>query len=55
MPNVNIERIERQIMSLFDFNAEDILKISAKMGSNVPSVLDAIIERFIRLSFPFLC
>ena len=32
--------------SLFDFKAEEILKISAKNGVNVEAVLDTILEKF---------
>ncbi|KAI1717543.1 elongation factor tu GTP binding domain-containing protein [Ditylenchus destructor] len=45
MPNVNVERVEQQLLSLFDFKPSDCLRISAKEGINVESVLDTIIER----------
>ncbi|CAK5042477.1 unnamed protein product [Meloidogyne enterolobii] len=45
MALVDIDRIEKQMQTLFDFKKEEILKVSAKTGLNVPSILDAIIER----------
>jgi translation elongation factor EF-4 len=45
MPSVDIERVERQMQTLFDFKKEEIFRVSAKNGLNVPDVLDAIIER----------
>ncbi|VDO93348.1 unnamed protein product [Soboliphyme baturini] len=37
--------VVKQLASLFDFDARECLKISAKTGSGVPAVLEAIIER----------
>ncbi|CAK5081942.1 unnamed protein product [Meloidogyne enterolobii] len=45
MALVDVDRIEKQMETLFDFKKEEILKVSAKTGLNVPSILDAIIER----------
>ncbi|KAL7076561.1 hypothetical protein ACQ4LE_004470 [Meloidogyne hapla] len=45
MALVDVDRIEKQMQTLFDFKKEEILKVSAKTGLNVPSILDTIIER----------
>jgi GTP-binding protein LepA len=42
---VDADRVERQMRSLFDFKSDEILRISAKSGLNVPTILDAIVER----------
>ena len=38
-------QVETQLKTLFEFNPEECLRISAKSGLNVARVLDAIIER----------
>lgn len=42
---VDVAKVERQMQSLFDFKSDEVLRISAKNGLNVPQVLDAIVER----------
>lgn len=45
LKNANPEKVCGQLETLFDIPATDVLKISAKIGTNVTSVLEAIIER----------
>jgi len=45
LKNANPEEVEGQMKSLFEFDSEDILRVSAKTGLNVDSVLEAIVER----------
>ncbi|VDK56445.1 unnamed protein product [Anisakis simplex] len=45
LKHVDIPQVETQMKNLFDFHSTDIIHISAKSGLNVPTVLDAIIER----------
>nr|XP_034174909.1 translation factor GUF1 homolog, mitochondrial [Osmia lignaria] len=41
----NPERVMEQLKILFDIEKSKVLKISAKLGTGVPQVLDAIVER----------
>ncbi|KAK0423158.1 hypothetical protein QR680_008004 [Steinernema hermaphroditum] len=45
LTEAKIPQIETQLKNLFDFGPEEIIRISAKSGFNVPSILDAIVER----------
>ncbi|XP_069677973.1 translation factor GUF1 homolog, mitochondrial [Periplaneta americana] len=45
LKNADPERVAEQLKSLFDMNEEDILKVSAKLGTGVEDVFKAIIER----------
>ncbi|KHN86266.1 Translation factor GUF1 -like protein, mitochondrial [Toxocara canis] len=45
LKGVNIAQVEAQMQNLFEFEANDIIHISAKSGDNVPLVLDSIIQR----------
>ena len=45
MPGVDVERVERQLQNLFDFCPDEMLRISAKRGTNVPALLDSIVDR----------
>jgi len=39
------EEVSKQVMQLFDMNYNDILRISAKYGTGVTDILDAIVDR----------
>lgn len=45
LPAADVPRVSAEIINLLGCDADDILKISAKTGMGVDSVLDAIIER----------
>lgn len=45
LPSADIPRVTQEIVSLIGCNPEDIIPISAKVGTNVATVLDAIVER----------
>lgn len=45
MPSADVEGTMDEIVSLLGCHREDIIPISAKTGQNVPSVLDAVIDR----------
>ncbi len=45
LPNINIEEREKEIESLLGFSKDEIIKVSAKTGENVETLLDAIIEK----------
>lgn len=45
LKNANVESVSAQLKKLFEFNQDEILKVSAKTGDGVKQVLDAIIER----------
>lgn len=45
LPNINIEKREKEICNLLGFKKEEILKVSGKTGENVEQLLDAIVER----------
>ena len=45
LPAADPERVSEEVMKLTGCKKEDILLISAKEGSGVPEVLDAVIER----------
>ncbi|XP_017797855.1 PREDICTED: translation factor GUF1 homolog, mitochondrial [Habropoda laboriosa] len=45
LKTANPARVANQLQTLFDIKDSDILKVSAKLGTGVPNVLDAIVER----------
>ncbi len=45
LPAADVPRVSREVMNLLGCDEEDILKISAKTGENVESVLEAIVEK----------
>lgn len=45
LKNADPDRVAKQMNTLFDLEASDILRISAKLGTNVDKVLEAVIER----------
>ncbi|XP_057366603.1 translation factor Guf1, mitochondrial-like [Daphnia carinata] len=45
LKNANPESVAIQMKNVFEFESEDILRISAKTGLNVDSVLQSIVER----------
>ncbi|MCP9260090.1 Elongation factor 4 [Dirofilaria immitis] len=55
--NANISRVLSQMENLFDFSPSEILRISAKNGTGVDSILSAIVERLpppkVELHLPF--
>jgi GTP-binding protein LepA len=45
MPSAQIEAVQQQVIDLIGGSPEDILRVSAKHGTGVDAVLEAIIER----------
>ncbi|XP_023080266.1 translation factor GUF1, mitochondrial isoform X2 [Piliocolobus tephrosceles] len=45
LKNADPERVENQIEKVFDIPSDECIKISAKLGTNVESVIQAVIER----------
>lgn len=45
LKNADPERVEKQIEKVFDIPRNECIKISAKLGTNVERVLQAVIER----------
>ena len=45
LPSADIPRVTREIISLIGCSEMDIICVSAKVGTNVDQVLDAVIER----------
>jgi GTP-binding protein LepA len=45
LPSADIERTKREVISLIGCREEDIICVSAKVGTNVEDVLDAVVER----------
>ncbi|XP_060102297.1 translation factor GUF1, mitochondrial isoform X1 [Heteronotia binoei] len=45
LKNADPERVEKQIEKVFDIPQEDCIRISAKLGTNVERILQAVIER----------
>ncbi|MBN2356739.1 elongation factor 4 [candidate division KSB1 bacterium] len=45
LPNIDLERVKHQIIDLFGCREEEILLVSAKAGTGIDAVLQAVIER----------
>jgi GTP-binding protein LepA len=45
LPQANIEEVEKEISELLNISPEEIIKISAKEGTNVKNVLDSVVEK----------
>jgi GTP-binding protein LepA len=45
LPAADVPRVSAEVMNLLGCSEEDILKISAKTGEGVPTVLDAVVNR----------
>uniref|UniRef100_A0A8C2V7J7 GTP binding elongation factor GUF1 n=1 Tax=Chinchilla lanigera TaxID=34839 RepID=A0A8C2V7J7_CHILA len=45
LKNADPGRVEKQIEKVFDIPSDECIKISAKLGTNIESVLQAVIER----------
>ncbi|XP_042840539.1 translation factor GUF1, mitochondrial isoform X2 [Panthera tigris] len=45
LKNADPERVEKQIEKVFDIPSDECIKISAKLGTNVERVLQAVVER----------
>jgi translation factor GUF1, mitochondrial len=45
MANADPERVAKEMKHLFDFNREEIIKASAKVGIGITDILNAIIDR----------
>lgn len=45
LPAADVPRVSTEVINLLGCEEDDILKISAKTGEGVPTVLDAVIER----------
>ncbi|CAK9833086.1 Translation factor GUF1 homolog, mitochondrial [Anthophora retusa] len=45
LKNAKPAKVVNQLQTLFDIKESDILKVSAKLGTGVPNILNAIVER----------
>ncbi|CAH0560201.1 unnamed protein product [Brassicogethes aeneus] len=45
LKNADPERVCKQLQSLFDIDPSEVIKISAKLGKNIDSVLKAVVKR----------
>ncbi|XP_029297418.1 translation factor GUF1, mitochondrial isoform X2 [Cottoperca gobio] len=45
LKNADPERVEKQIEKVFDLSCEECIRVSAKLGTNVEMVLQAIVDR----------
>ncbi|XP_011865158.1 PREDICTED: translation factor GUF1 homolog, mitochondrial [Vollenhovia emeryi] len=45
LKNANPERVKEQLQTLLDVEHVDVIKISAKLGTDIDQVLDAVVER----------
>lgn len=45
LPNADIEKVTKEIINTFGFKKEDIILTSAKTGTGIEELLDAIVER----------
>lgn len=45
LPAADVPRVSKEVINLLGCNESDILKISAKTGEGVPTVLDTIVEK----------
>uniref|UniRef100_A0A915BX88 Tr-type G domain-containing protein n=1 Tax=Parascaris univalens TaxID=6257 RepID=A0A915BX88_PARUN len=45
LKGVDIAEVENQLQNLFEFDANDIIHISAKSGTNVSLILDSVVQR----------
>jgi GTP-binding protein LepA len=45
LPNADVDRVSREMQKLLGVREEDILKVSGKVGTNVPAILDAIVAK----------
>ncbi|MBM3210390.1 elongation factor 4 [Candidatus Saccharibacteria bacterium] len=45
LPAADVPRVSAEVINLLGCSDDDIIKISAKTGQNVPEVLDAVVER----------
>jgi len=44
LPNANVDEVERQIMDLLGVKSDEIFRVSAKLGTGVEAVLEAIVS-----------
>ncbi|XP_044254322.1 translation factor GUF1 homolog, mitochondrial [Tribolium madens] len=47
LKNANPDRVTKQLVSLFDMEPQEVLRISAKLGTGIQSVIEALIERIL--------
>ncbi|EFA01635.2 translation factor GUF1 homolog, mitochondrial isoform X2 [Tribolium castaneum] len=45
LKNADPDRVTKQLQSLFDIEPQEVLRISAKLGTGIQSVIEALIER----------
>lgn len=45
LPSADIPKVERELFDTFGFKSEEIIKVSAKTGEGMPSLVEAIIDR----------
>ena len=45
LPNADVEKVKKEIISTFGFNEEDIILTSAKTGAGIDELLDAIVNK----------
>uniref|UniRef100_A0A8C7YV99 GTP binding elongation factor GUF1 n=1 Tax=Oryzias sinensis TaxID=183150 RepID=A0A8C7YV99_9TELE len=53
LKNADPSRVESQIEKVFDIPSEECIRISAKLGTNVEKVLQAVVERIPAVHEPF--
>ena len=45
LPSSDIPKVEKELYDTFGFTSEEIIKVSAKTGEGIPTLVDSIIER----------
>jgi len=45
LPNAQVEHVTEQIVSVFGGKAEDVIAVSARNGTNIEALMEAIVER----------
>lgn len=45
LPSADVPSVKKEIISLIGCDPDEIIEVSAKMGTNVEQVLDAIVDR----------
>lgn len=45
LPSADIPKVEKELFDTFGFTSDEIIKVSAKTGEGIPTLVEAIIER----------